>query len=143
MFPNDFVCLSHCYIPGCFFVTVDAWIINNIFDYNLSITVHVMQVINFRSLIHNTTSQSTRATADHDYDIPLFIFTTIAICQGKGDGICVLNQWKYHRSLWYCKLSPKTSFTFIFAKYFIWVCDSIWHWKTSKQVLQDCKNVES
>lgn len=33
-----------------------------------------MQVINFRSPIHNTTSQSTRATADHDYDIPLFIF---------------------------------------------------------------------
>lgn len=90
MFPYDFVCLSHCYTPGCFFVTVDAWIINNIFDYNLSITVHVMQVINFRSPIHNTTSQSTRATADHDYDIPLFIFTTIAICQGKGDGICVL-----------------------------------------------------
>lgn len=49
-----------------------------------------MQVINFRSPIHNTTSQSTRATADHDYDIPLFIFTIIAICQGKGDGICVL-----------------------------------------------------
>lgn len=49
-----------------------------------------MQVINFRSPIHNTTSQSTRATADHDYDIPLFILTTIAICQGKGDGICVL-----------------------------------------------------
>lgn len=49
-----------------------------------------MQVINFRSPIHNTTSQSTRATADHDYDIPFFIFTIIAICQGKGDGICVL-----------------------------------------------------
>lgn len=139
MFPYDFVCLSHCYIPGCFFVTVDAWIINNIFDYNLSITVHVMQVINFRSPIHNTTSQSTRATADHDYDIPLFIFTTIAICQGKGDGICVLKTGLYDIA----NYLQKTSFTFIFAKYFIWVCDSIWHWKTSKQVLQDSKNVES